>query len=411
MLDENFVPNTKQQAAIDLAADWYRKQNKQIFKLAGYAGTGKTKVARHIIDALPIRDDQILYCAYTGKAACVMRQNEMPGKTIHSAIYDWEVIGYSKDEDTSDDDNEEDAFDDAEDEDAFEEEEKQPIFEKHLKESLPYRLIVVDEASMVGSEVAKDLLSFNIPILALGDTGQLPPVGDSFSNLLKDPDVTLDEIMRQSGNRIPLFAQKLRQGWAPSIRSFNQGNDIQVISYEQFIDKLLKGPHGEVRQERKPTSQIICATNQRRKIINNNACNVLHRTKKLCDGEKLIRKANNRKKTTLSKLPNIGQLFLANGLIGRAKNVHTQGKRYRFDFYLPAMEARFKKMYFYPNSKHSKFDYAYAITCHASQGSEWDTVVVIDDSWDDRQNPNFRSEWRYTAATRAKNKLIWVTNR
>lgn len=399
MSDKTFVPNTKQKAAIELAADWYKKQNKPIFKLAGYAGTGKTTVARQIINRLHIRDNEILYCAYTGKAACVMRQKKMPGKTIHSAIYDWEVIGYSKVEKENDD---------AEDDEECEEE-KQPLFIKHLKKGLPYRLIVVDEASMVDTEVAKDLSSFHIPILALGDTGQLPPVGNNFSNLLKDPDITLDEIMRQpNGSRIPFFAQKLRQGWAPSIQSFKQGNDIQVISYEQFIDKLLKGPPGDVRLKKEKTGQIICGTNLRRKIINNIARNVMHRTKKLCNGEKIICKANDRKEMVPS---NIGQLFLANGLIGRATNIIPYGKHYLFDFDLPSMKACFKGKKFFPNSKHPKFDYAYAITCHASQGSEWDHVVVIDDSWDDQQNPNFRSEWRYTAATRAKEKLIWVTNR
>ena len=77
-----------------------------------------------------------------------------------------------------------------------------------------------------------------------------------------------------------------------------------------------------------------------------------------------------------------------------------------FDF-----EPAFARDTFFRHLHWDKFDYAYVITAHAAQGSEYPFVVVIDDSWDNRQNPNFRSEWRYTAATRAKSKLIWVTIR
>lgn len=364
--------NAKQQAAVDMAADWYKKQNEPIFKLAGYAGTGKTTVATTIAHALEPHKDRILFCAYTGKAACVMRQKGMPGQTIHSAIYTYEV-------------------------------EVDPLsgrkhFIKHLRDSLPYSLIIVDEASMVGSEVAADLLSFHIPVLAIGDTGQLPPVGDSFSNLLKDPDVILDEIMRQAdGNSIPLFAQKLRRGWAPRAKDFKSDNNVQVLNYGQFVKhftRLLTC-----------SSQIICATNRNREILNMQARRANRFEGILREGEKIIRKENDWKRQTVSE--DIGVLNLVNGMTGYARNVRIMSNsRPVFDFE-PAFapDASFKHLYW------GKFDYAYVITAHAAQGSEYPFVVVIDDSWDDRQNPNFRSEWRYTAATRAKGALIWVTNR
>lgn len=364
--------NAKQQAAVDMAADWYKKQNEPIFKLAGYAGTGKTTVATTIAHALEPKEDRILFCAYTGKAACVMRQKGMPGQTIHSAIYNYEV-------------------------------EVDPVtnrkkFVKYLKESLPYSLIIVDEASMVGSEVAADLLSFHIPVLAIGDTGQLPPVGDRLSNLLKNPDVTLDEIMRQAdGNSIPLFAQKLRQGWAPRAKDFKSDNYIQVISYGQFVKHFARLLNC--------SSQMICATNRNREILNMQARKANRYEGLLCEGEKIIRKENDWKRQTVSE--DIGVLSLVNGMTGYARNVRIMSNsRPVFDFE-PAFapDASFKHLYW------DKFDYAYVITAHAAQGSEYPFVVVIDDSWDDRQNPNFRSEWRYTAATRAKGALIWVTNR
>ena len=70
--------NEKQQLAVDRAADWYAKQNTQIFKMAGYAGTGKTTVATTIARTLE-SDENTLYCAFTGKAACVMRQKRDAG--------------------------------------------------------------------------------------------------------------------------------------------------------------------------------------------------------------------------------------------------------------------------------------------------------------------------------------------
>jgi exodeoxyribonuclease-5 len=364
--------NAKQQAAVDMAADWYKKQNKPIFKLAGYAGTGKTTVATTIAHALEPHEDRILFCAYTGKAACVMRQKGMPGQTIHSAIYTYEVKVDSLS--------------------------GRKHFIKHLRDSLPYSLIIVDEASMVGSEVADDLLSFHIPVLAIGDTGQLPPVGDSFSNLLKDPDVILDEIMRQAdGNSIPLFAQKLRRGWAPRAKDFKSDNYVQVLNYGQFVKhfaRLLTC-----------SSQMICATNRNREILNMQARRANRFEGILREGEKIIRKENDWKRQTVSE--DIGVLNLVNGMTGYARNVRIMSNsRPVFDF-----EPAFARDTFFRHLHWDKFDYAYVITAHAAQGSEYPFVVVIDDSWDDRQNPNFRSEWRYTAATRAKGALIWVTNR
>lgn len=364
--------NAKQQAAVDMAADWYKKQNEPIFKLAGYAGTGKTTVATTIAHALEPHKDRILFCAYTGKAACVMRQKGMPGQTIHSAIYNYEV-------------------------------EVDPVtnrkkFVKYLKESLPYSLIIVDEASMVGSEVAADLLSFGIPVLAIGDPGQLPPVGDRFSNLLKDPDIVLDEIMRQAnGNRIPLFAQKLREGWEPKANEIPAGPDVRVVGKDflvQHFPKLLQ--HAD---------QFICAKNETREVLNDQARKLYHREERLNEGEKIVRKENDWDQVVFSK--SIGDLSLVNGMTGIASNVRSLTKdHFMFDFTPDcAKDATFHDL------AYNKFDYAYVITCHASQGSEYPFVVVVDDSWNDYKNPDFQAEWRYTAATRAKEKLLWVTNR
>jgi exodeoxyribonuclease-5 len=363
--------NEKQQLAVNRAADWYATQNTQVFKMAGYAGTGKTTVATTIARTLE-SDENTLYCAFTGKAACVMRQKGMPGQTIHSAIYDYET---EIDPHTG-----------------------RKHIVKHLKESLPYKLIVVDEASMVGTEVAHDLLSFQIPVLAIGDPGQLPPVGDNYSDLLMDPDIVLDEIMRQSdGNRIPAFAQRLRNGWAPAPGDIDPGPDLVVLQKNQFLR------HFETLLTH--AGQLICATNRNRDAFNKRARQLYGLDgMPLTNGEKVVRKKNDWNECTPSSL---GVLSLVNGMTGTSQRVKLRGSAPALFDFVPecAPDATFKGL------AYKKFEYAYTITCHAAQGSEWPYVVVYDDSWADPQNPKFRAAWRYTAATRAKSKLVWVTNR
>lgn len=250
---------------------------------------------------------------------------------------------------------------------------------------------------MVGTEVAKDLLSFQIPILAIGDPGQLPPVGDRYSDLLRGPDIVLDEIMRQDdGNRIPLFAQQLRKGWSPTVDSIAPGPDLVVLHRDQFLRNF--------KTLLTHASQLICATNRNRQTFNTWARKMYGREGLLTEGEKIVRKKNAWDECTFS---NLGLLSLVNGMTGQAKNVKDISRGMaRFDF-VPecAPDATFKDL------GYRKFEYAYTITCHAAQGSEWPYVVVYDDSWADPQNPKFRAAWRYTAATRAKQKLVWVINR
>ena len=250
---------------------------------------------------------------------------------------------------------------------------------------------------MVGTEVAKDLLSFQIPILAIGDPGQLPPVGDRYSDLLRGPDIVLDEIMRQDGgNRIPLFAQQLRKGWSPTGEAIAPGPDLVVLRRDQFLHNF--------KTLLTHASQLICATNRNRQTFNAWARKLLGREGLLTEGEKIVRKKNAWDECTLSSL---GLLSLVNGMTGQAKNVKDIGQGMALFDFVPecAPDATFKDL------GYRKFEYAYAITCHAAQGSEWPYVVVYDDSWADPQSPKFRAAWRYTAATRAKSKLVWVTNR
>ena len=69
------------------------------------------------------------------------------------------------------------------------------------QDEAPYAdLFIVDEASMLPAELYNDLLEYGVPILGVGDHGQLPPIKSSF-NLVQDPDVRLEEIHRQARER------------------------------------------------------------------------------------------------------------------------------------------------------------------------------------------------------------------
>src|ERR1700758_170461 len=166
-----FTP--QQDAALTAVASWLkakpgRRDTPQIFRLFGYAGTGKTTLARHVAQGV---DGKVLYAAFTGKAAQVMRNKGCAGaSTIHSLIYK-----------------------------ALESEAEQPSFE--LWSDAPAakaKLIVIDECSMVDAELGRDLMSFGVPLLVLGDPAQLPPVsgGGFFTNAA--PDVMLSEVHRQA---------------------------------------------------------------------------------------------------------------------------------------------------------------------------------------------------------------------
>ena len=128
-----FTPH--QDAALKAVAAWLKAKpgqgaTPQTFRLFGYAGTGKTTLARHLAEAV---DGKVLYAAFTGKAALVMRSKGCErASTIHSLIYKTRESG-----------------------------EEVPSFD--LWDDAPASkaaLIVIDECSMVDAELGRDLMSF-----------------------------------------------------------------------------------------------------------------------------------------------------------------------------------------------------------------------------------------------------------
>ena len=192
-----FTPH--QDAALTAASDWFKtaRGRPSIFRLFGYAGTGKTTLAKHIAEGV---DGKVLFAAFTGKAACVMRSKGCDGaSTIHSLIYKARESG-----------------------------EETPSFE--LWDEAPAskaKLIIIDECSMVDAELARDLMSFGVPLLVLGDPAQLPPIqgGGFFTDA--EPDAMLTEVHRQAqDDPIVRLSMEIRAG-----NSLTQGQygDTQVV--------------------------------------------------------------------------------------------------------------------------------------------------------------------------------------
>lgn len=319
-------------------------------KISGYAGTGKSTVIKHLAELLPT----FAVCAYTGKAASVLKKKGIErSQTIHSLIYK-----------------------------AYTDEEYKVRFS--LAPGLECEGIIVDEASMVSEGIYRDLRWFGVPMIFVGDHGQLEPVGDKF-NLMAEPDYRLEAIHRNAGE-IAHFAQHIRMGFRPSGWQFKgSGEKIKFVP---------RAGYGEVVHK---VDQVICAFNKTRAEINRTRRKGLNIHSEMpCAGDRVM------------CLKNAKQMGLFNGM--QAEVVEAYGNDC---FHIRSddveVEVQFEPRTFnqvkyeFEQDGPIPFDYAYAITAHRAQGSEYDKVMVIEqrcDLWDHKR-------WAYTAASRAKELLYW----
>lgn len=408
-----------QRNAEKLIREWYLNTDDQVFVLSGYAGTGKTFLLKRVVEGLGLEGGKTaVFVAPTGKAASVLVKNGTPAGTIHSLIY------------MRDDDD----FEVNEEGEVVRKERLSFIKKEKIDEKI--KLIVIDESSMVDNLILRDLLSFGVKCLFCGDNAQLPPVNGS-NILLENPDYQLTEIVRQEkDNPIIQLAQKARRG--EYIPYGNYGDSAMVVS-RNFLKP----------EERKRlfcrADQIIVGRNKTRADINaemRRYQGIASGQRFPVDGEKLICTLNN----WTRYLDENKDFYLVNGVIGYCSNVEEQpdnlGKLdFRAEFLpntvrsLPFDGAIFTHGFyahgygdlavkladgtFVHESDYAvlrrvkavaeetvcRFEFAYAITCHKSQGSEFDFVIVFDESYlfgDDR------ARWLYTAITRAKKKLLII---
>lgn len=376
------------------------KNSPQVFNLFGYAGTGKTTLAQE----LAATAQKPLFCAFTGKAASVLQSKGCSNATtIHQAIYRSSAKSSANYERLTNKLRSVCPKENPEDHKKISnqlEQEKQrldrPSFMINPEAEAKYcDFIIVDECSMVDNKIGEDLASFEKKILALGDPAQLPPVFGSgyFDN---SPDFTLTEIHRQAkGNPIIELATDIRQGKGIKIGQYGESS---VFS-------------GQVPQEMsKEVDQVIVGKNKTRRAANARIRELRHGIKKgshpfPTKGERVICLKNNYEKGLLN-----GAIFTVSEDAKEIDNdsillvvTNEQGQEIETITHKCHFIENDSKLPYWLKLGFDEFDFGYAITCHKAQGSQWDEVLILNESQIFGKDAN---KWLYTAVTRAAKKVI-----
>ena len=389
------ILNKGQEEALKVAIQRYRDGEK-FTTIAGPAGSGKSTLVRFIVEALPFKEEEICYCAYTGKACQVLlKKGNKNVSTLHKLLYKSvpRVDG---------------------------------TFMRTPKLYIGYKLIVADECSMIPKELVDLLLSHKVYVIFLGDNFQLPPVDkDCDNHLLDNPQAVLTEILRQAQeSEIIQLSMKIRN---QEPISFFEGNDVKILPQSELNTGMLTW-----------ADQIICATNKTRMYLNNHMRDILQRVGGPQDGDKVICTRNYWDYSAENEDP------LVNGTIGFLSKVSQSylniprwagppdGGRsidvtrciftsdsggvfgtLRMDTNMILTgENSIQWKTAYRMNKRSRgllpleFLYGYAITCHKSQGSQWPNVLVVEEKFPFDKVEHAR--WLYTAVTRAENKVVLI---
>ncbi|MGI9402097.1 MAG: ATP-dependent DNA helicase [Rhizobiaceae bacterium] len=369
----------EQDRALVEVGRWLKAGDRQIFRLFGYAGSGKTTLARHIAEGV---DGDVLFAAFTGKAAQVLRSRGATGaSTIHSLIYRPRGEETVEDEETG-------------------KTSIAPTFSLNRQSPVAKaKLIIIDECSMVDEALGRDLLSFGTPVLVLGDPGQLPPISGGGFFTEHEPDILLEEVHRQArDNPIVDIAQMVREG--REIMYGDYGETAKVISKNEVDSDLVLD-----------ANQILVGTNRTRRRYNSRLRELKGFDGLLpAAGDKLVCLRNDTAKGLLN-----GSLWQvvsaprttkpAISLLVRSEDdgierTNAKVKLLKMVFEEPEMEIPWQT-----KRRHDDFDYGYALTVHKAQGSQWEEIVLFDESFAFREH---RTRWLYTAITRASERLTIV---
>ena len=371
----------QQEAALNAVSDWLSASPpKPVFRLFGYAGTGKTTLARHFADGM---DGDVQFAAFTGKAAQVLRsKGAKNARTIHSLIYRPRGEEEVEDEESG-------------------KTSVSPSFSLNRQSAVSRAaLIIVDECSMVDEELGKDLLSFGTPVLVLGDPGQLPPISGGGFFTEAEPDFLLTEIHRQAkDNPIIRLALDVREG--REIMHGDFGDGVRVIGKRDVETEKVQA-----------SDQVLVGTNRTRRRYN-------ARLRELREfdgplpraGDKMVCLRNDPNKGLLN-----GSLWTVTSASGQAAKPFVnllvapeEGDSDRGQAKIKLLKQAFEEpgadIPWATKRRYDDFDYGYALTVHKAQGSQWDDVVLFDESWAFKDT---RERWLYTAITRAAKTLTVV---
>jgi len=376
-----------QEKALGKLLAWHKAPaRKQFITLGGYAGTGKTTLISVFKNELAKTDRKIkiAFCSYTGRAAQNLKNKLKEAgalcasdsvSTIHGLIYtmvedaDGRIAGWAR------------------------------------KEELARDLIIVDEASMVDGLIWRDLLSYKIPIIAVGDHGQLPPISGSF-NLMEAPEITLTQIHRvASGNPIIKVSEYARTTGLVPVKVYGPG----VVKYSRE-DSDAQEKTGELLESYNGDTLILCGYNSTRTKINQFIRNSLgFETAGPARNDRVICLRNNRKKG------------IYNGMLGTILNLAADQKDwYSAEIKMDDQEKLYSGLIYAPQfgaksgvnfTKDRRlaalgdlFDFGYALTVHKAQGSQAKKVIMFSERFAQMDDEMWR-RWLYTGVTRAEEEL------
>ncbi|WP_412057776.1 ATP-dependent DNA helicase [Bartonella sp. DGB2] len=367
----------EQDKALSAVSAWLKADKSPIFRLFGYAGTGKTTLARYFSEHV---DGEVQFAAFTGKAAQVLRsKGATNARTIHSLIY--RLRG---EEEVSNEQTGKTSI--------------APNFVLNRQSDIAQaKLVVIDECSMVDERLGRDLLSFGTPILVLGDPGQLPPISGGGFFTEHEPDFLLSEIHRQArDNPIIRLAMEARMGEDLSYGDYGAVKVIrrQEVQQQEVLDadqvllginrtrklynRRLRELRGFVGDYPQAMDKLVCLRNEPAKgLLNGSLWRVLSASKETVKpGMNLLISAEDEERGVVKV-----KLLKA------------------------AFEACDSEIAWALKRRYDDFDYGYALTVHKAQGSQWDNVVLFDESFAFRDS---RKQWLYTGITRAADKLVVV---
>ena len=392
------ILTNEQEKALKIILEKYRNHEKYV-TICGYAGVGKSTLVRFAIEALNVEQNRVAYACYTGKAAEVLRRKgNKNAMTLHRLLYDSIPRPGGG-------------------------------FFRKPKISLDYDIVVIDEISLVPKSMIDMLLKHKVFCIFIGDNFQLPQIDKNEAHdYLNHPDIFLNQIMRQAAeSEIIQLTMKIREG---KKIDFMKGNEVIIVPKEELVTGHLTW-----------ADQILCATNASRFSLNNQMRQILGYSGLPQSEEKMICLRN-----YWEDFDEKGEFALVNGLTGIIKDPfesyimapqYIKMKNHKIDIIKTSFIADDKYEFNIDMDKHMietgepcldwkesyalgriahkigdiiprQFEFGYAITCHKAQGSEWDKVLVIEESFPfDRQE---HAQWLYTACTRASEKLVLVRN-
>jgi len=360
---------------------------KKFITLGGYAGTGKTTLIAELRKKLEKTNPKIkvAFCAFTGKAVQVLKNKLTLGNaiykrdslsTIHALIYRTiedergAVLGWIK---------------------------------KEIEE-LDFDLIIVDESSMIDSKIWQDLNYYEIPIIAVGDHGQLPPISGGF-NLMDKPELKLENIHRQAENN-------------PIIKVSILAREEGKIPYQKWDKKVFKITNAEAFEY---YDDLFSSYNQDLLILcnfNNTRLRLNQAVRKYKDFEEQTPMRNDR----VICLRNNHEKYIYNGMQGFIKNIKSKNElAYEVEIEMDGLDKIYsglisKDQFNSPTTLNNinrsyktqgldLFDFGYALTVHKAQGSQAKKVVLFEERTKHQSDDDFR-RWLYTAVTRAEEELL-----